>query len=105
MVIEGNVRSGQRIENPAGDISVIGAVASGADIVAGGCVHIYGTLRGRAFAGAGGAPAQIFCHRLDAELLAINGVALTADDMPPKLLGRPVRAGLHQGELQIWPLD
>jgi hypothetical protein len=31
---------------------VLGAVSSGAEVVAGGSIHVYGTLRGRAMAGA-----------------------------------------------------
>ncbi len=69
-----------------------GTVASGAEILAGGSVHVYGTLRGRASAGEGGGPAQIFCHRLEAEVLAINGIVLAADDMDPRFLGRAARA-------------
>ncbi len=92
LVIEGNVRSGQRVVHPHGDVSVVGTVASGAEILAGGSVHVYGTLRGRASAGEGGGPAQIFCHRLEAEVLAINGIVLAADDMDPRFLGRAARA-------------
>jgi septum site-determining protein MinC len=92
LVIEGNVRSGQRVVHPHGDVSVVGTVASGAEILAGGSVHIYGALRGRASAGVGGAAAQIFCHRLEAELLTINGIILAADDMDARFFGRAVRA-------------
>ena len=51
LLIETSVRSGQAIVDPDGDVTVIGSVASGAEIVAGGSIHIYGTLRGRALAG------------------------------------------------------
>jgi septum site-determining protein MinC len=92
LIIEGNVRSGQRVLHPKGDVSVVGTVSSGAEIVAGGSIHVYGALRGRASAGEGGDPAQIFCHRLEAELLIINGIVLIADDIAPRFLGRAVRA-------------
>jgi septum site-determining protein MinC len=92
LIIEGNVRSGQRVVHPKGDVSVVGTVSSGAEIVAGGSIHVYGALRGRASAGEGGDPAQIFCHRLEAELLIINGIVLVADDIAPRFLGRAVRA-------------
>ncbi len=42
------VRSGQSVIFPSGDVTVIGSVASGAEVVAGDSIHIYGTLRGRA---------------------------------------------------------
>ncbi len=51
---EGNLRSGQQIVHLEGDVIVIGRVASGAEIVAGGSVHVYGALQGRAFAGVAG---------------------------------------------------
>ena len=54
-----------------GDVTVVGSVGSGAEIVAGGSIHVYGTLRGRAMAGVNGnASARIYCHRMEAELLA-----------------------------------
>ena len=58
---------------PKGDVTVLGAIASGAEVVAGGSIHVYGALRGRAMAGAdGNRDARIFCSRLEAELLAIG---------------------------------
>ncbi len=47
MLIEAPVRSGQSIMFPEGDVTIIGSVASGAEIVAGGSIHVYGALRGR----------------------------------------------------------
>jgi septum site-determining protein MinC len=95
MVIREPVRSGQSVIFPEGDVTVIGSVASGAEIIAGGSVHIYGTLRGRALAGTlGNASARIFCRRLEAELLAIDGIYTTADEMSPDLLGQAVHLWL-----------
>jgi septum site-determining protein MinC len=51
--ISATVRSGQRIECE-GDIVVIGDVNPGAEIIAGGSIAVFGTLRGLAHAGAGG---------------------------------------------------
>ncbi len=51
--IVSTVRSGQRIECE-GDIVVLGDVNPGAEIIAGGSIAIFGTLRGLAHAGAGG---------------------------------------------------
>lgn len=95
MVIREPVRSGQSVIFPEGDVTVIGSVASGAEIIAGGSVHIYGTLRGRALAGTlGNASARIFCRKLEAELLAIDGIYTTADEMSPDLLGQAVHLWL-----------
>ena len=51
LLVEGRVRSGQSIVHIDGDVTVLGSVGSGAEIIAGGSIHIYGTLRGRALAG------------------------------------------------------
>ncbi|MBP1843343.1 septum site-determining protein MinC [Rhizobium petrolearium] len=96
IIIREPVRSGQSVIFPEGDVTVIGSVASGAEIIAGGSVHIYGTLRGRAMAGSvGNASARIFCRKLEAELLAIDGVYKMAEDMPPGLRGQPVQLWLE----------
>ncbi len=49
--------------------------------------------------------ARIFCRRLHAELLAIDGVYKTADDMDPALHGRAVQAWLDGEHMQIAALD
>src|SRR5438046_44458 len=82
MLIDRPVRSGQSIVFPDGDVSVLGSVASGAEVVAGGSIHIYGTLRGRAMAGHMGNPrARIFCRKIEAELLAIDGFYRTVREV------------------------
>jgi septum site-determining protein MinC len=106
LLIDHPVRSGQSVVFERGDITVLGSVASGAEVMAGGSVHVYGTLRGRAIAGlSGNAGARIFCSKLQAELLAIDGVYQTADGMPAKLLGKPVQAWLEGGNMKISVLD
>jgi len=103
LMIEDPVRSGQSVIFTEGDVTVLGSVGSGAEIVAGGSIHVYGTLRGRALAGAtGNARARIFCHRVEAELLAINSYYRTADDIEDSLRRRPAQAWLDEGNtLQI----
>ena len=106
LLIDHPIRSGQSMVFEKGDVTVIGSVASGAEVIAGGSVHIYGTLRGRAIAGFAGNPkARIFCRRLDAELLAIDGVYQTADDMDASLRGRAVQAWLEGETMRITALD
>ena len=74
LVHEGQVRSGQQIYAKEGDLVIIGSVGNGAEVLADGSIHIYGTLRGRAIAGAkGDTQARIFCHNLQPELVAICG--------------------------------
>jgi septum site-determining protein MinC len=106
LVIDQPVRSGQSIVFERGDVTILGSVASGAEVMAGGSVHVYGTLRGRAIAGlAGNSRARIFCRKLQAELLAIDGVYQTADDMPGALIGRPVQAWLEGEQMKMTVLD
>ncbi len=84
LLLEEPIRSGQSVIFPHGDVTVLGSVGSGAELVAGGSIHIYGTLRGRAMAGANGnSRARIFCSRIEAELMAINGFYWTADSIDP----------------------
>jgi septum site-determining protein MinC len=102
LLLEEPLRSGQSLIYPQGDVTIIGSVASGAEIIAGGSIHVYGTLRGRAFAGSSGNPkARIFCNRFDAELLVIDGLYKTADDFEPQLLGAQVQARLDRDVLNI----
>jgi septum site-determining protein MinC len=106
LVLEGPVRSGQTVAFPNGDVSVVGPVASGAEIVAGGSIHVYGALRGRAMAGAtGNSRARIFCSRIEAELLAIDGVYKTTDDIEADLRGRPIQAWLDGDTMRVVALD
>jgi septum site-determining protein MinC len=106
LLLEQHVRSGQSVVFPKGDVTIIGSVASGAEVVAGGSIHVYGTLRGRAVAGvAGNSKARIFCRRLEAELLAIDGLYRTADDIEAQLRGRPAQAWLEADSMHVAGLD
>ena len=106
LMIEEPVRSGQSVVFVEGDVTVRGSVGSGAEIVAGGSIHVYGTLRGRAMAGSmGDARARIFCSRNEAELLAIDGYYQTAESMDASLRGRPAQVWLEGAELTIATLD
>ncbi len=67
------VRSGQQL-SAEGDLIIFGLVSTGAEVLAGGSIHIYGPLRGRALAGINGNnQATISCQSLEAELVAIAG--------------------------------
>lgn len=90
MVVRQPVRAGQQVYARGGDLIVEAAVNEGAEVVADGDIHVYGPLRGRAMAGARGrGDARIWCQNLDAELVSINGVYRTRDDIDPALLGQP----------------
>jgi septum site-determining protein MinC len=102
LLVEGPVRSGQTIVFEGGDVTVVGAISSGAEVVAGGSIHVYGALRGRAIAGlrAAGA-ARIFCQRLEAEQIGIDQLYRTAEHWGPILHGRPVQVRCDRGELRL----
>jgi septum site-determining protein MinC len=105
LLVESPVRSGQSVVFADGDVTVLGSVGSGAEIVAGGSIHIYGTLRGRAMAGVNGnAAARIYCHRIEAELLAIDGYYQTAEEISATLRDRPAQAWLQGDIMRITPL-
>lgn len=105
LVIDRPVRSGQSVTYTAGDVTVIGSVASGSEVIAGGSIHIYGTLRGRAIAGVLGTGGRIFCRRLQAELLAIDGVYRTADEIDPALMGQAVQVWRDGDALAIAAIE
>ncbi len=95
LIINEPVRSGQSIIFPEGDVTIVGSVASGAEVIAGGSIHIYGALRGRAMAGSiGNSASRIFCRKLEAELVAIDGIYKMIEDMSPSLVGQPVQLWL-----------
>jgi len=106
LLIDRPVRSGQSVIYPEGDVSILGSVGSGAEIVAGGSIHIYGTLRGRAMAGhMGNSRARIFCQKIEAELLAINGYYRTAEEIDASYRGRPMQAWLNDNVMMITALN
>jgi septum site-determining protein MinC len=106
LLLDSPVRSGQSVVFAEGDVTVLGSVGSGAEIVAGGSIHIYGTLRGRAMAGVNGnSTARIFCQKIEAELLAIDGYYQTAEEIDAALRNRPAQAWLEGDIMKITPLN
>ena len=106
LLLDSPVRSGQSIVFMEGDVTVLGSVSSGAEIVAGGSIHVYGTLRGRAMAGVNGnSNARIYCQRIEAELLAIDGYYQTAEEIDIALRNRPAQAWLEGDTMKITPLN
>jgi septum site-determining protein MinC len=96
------VRSGQRVYGRDRDLVITATVGAGAEIMADGCVHIYGSLRGRAMAGVrGDTTARVFCLEFRAELVAIAGVFRVFETIPPELEGQPVQAWLDGEELRF----
>jgi septum site-determining protein MinC len=96
------VRSGQQVYAQNRDLTVCATVGAGAEVIADGSIHIYGALRGRALAGAGGnESARIFCREFHAELVAVAGTYKVLEEVPEKLVGKPVQIWLDDGKLRI----
>ncbi|WP_238582519.1 septum site-determining protein MinC [Cellvibrio sp. OA-2007] len=94
-VITRPVRSGQQIYAEGADLIVLAQVSEGAEVLADGHIHIYGTLRGRALAGVkGDESARIFCQQMEAELISIAGNFVLQDSLPKELFKKPVQASL-----------
>jgi septum site-determining protein MinC len=100
------VRSGQRVYARNRDLIVTTPVAAGAEVMADGCVHIYGPLRGRVMAGVhGDTDARVFCQAFHAELVSIAGVFRVFETIPPELVGMPVQAWLAGDDLRFAKID
>ena len=105
-IINTPVRSGQQIYARNADLIVTNSVSAGAELVADGNIHIYGMMRGRALAGAGGdRNSQIFCTSLAAELVSIAGEYWIMDQIPAEFFGKAARLSLTDGALTIQTLN
>jgi septum site-determining protein MinC len=110
MVIDKPLRSGQQVYAKGRDLVVMAVVNPGAEVIADGSIHIYGTLRGKAIAGArGNAKAMIFAQSMEPELISIAGVYRTSENpLPSEVLGLPAQVCLQSGsdgdKLLISPL-
>ncbi|UXI02112.1 septum site-determining protein MinC [Photobacterium sp. TY1-4] len=101
-IIRTPVRSGQQIYAKNSDLIIMNHVSAGAEVIADGCIHVLGTLRGRAIAGASGQQqAHIFCQNLQAELISIAGNYWLSDKINPEFWGKGVVISLAENNLNI----
>lgn len=99
------IRSGQRIY-ASGDLVILAQVSAGAEIMAEGNIHVYGSLRGRALAGVqGNTDARIFCSDLQAELISIAGNYKISDDMRDVVSKKSVQVYLQEHTLIIKDIE
>lgn len=104
-IIRTPIRSGQQIYAKDSDLIILNHVSAGAEIIADGNIHIYGSLRGRAIAGANGErSAYIFCQNLQPELVSIAGTYWLNEAIPVSYLGGSAKVSLIEDSLQIEPL-
>lgn len=102
MIQTAPIRSGQQIYAEQRDLTILGTVGAGAEVIADGSIHIYGALRGRALAGArDNEKARIFCREFHAELVAIAGHYKVMEDIPAELRGKAVQIWLDNGQIHI----
>ena len=105
LLIKEPVRGGQQVINPNGDLVIVSAVSAGAEVCASGHIHIYGPLRGRAFAGNDGDEnAMIFVDQLEAQLLSIAGIYVTSEQIDERLIGKRARISCDGTRLVLQPL-
>ncbi len=103
-IIRTPVRSGQRVYTQ-GDLTVVGSVSPGAEVIAEGSIHVYGKLSGRAIAGAkGNEEAAIFCQNLDAELVSIAGNYKQLEDIQEEFRNQRVQISLEGEKLCFFSL-
>lgn len=107
LIIEQRIRSGQQVIAEHGDLIALNSVSSGAEVVAKKNIHIYGTLSGRAFAGADGDKnARIFCRHLDADLVSIAGQYIILEDIPKgEQFANGYQIILENGKITIKPIS
>ena len=100
-IIDQPIRSGQRIY-VKGDLTITAQVSPGAEIMAEGNIHVYGSLRGRVLAGVqGNEEARIFCSDLQAELVSIAGNYRISEDIDESVRNTPVQIYLNKQALLI----
>lgn len=105
LIVTEPVRSGRQVYAAGGDLVVVGPVSPGAELLADGSIHVYGTLRGRALAGVSGdRAARIFCQSLEAELVSIAGLYRVSEDMDKAIRRKNVQIFLDNGFLHIDPV-
>ncbi len=99
-IVHQPIRSGQQVYAADGDLIIMASVSAGAEILADGNIHVYGTLRGRALAGVkGDTRARIFCYSLEAELVSIAGQYKISEDIDKSKLKKPTQIYLDDNTL------
>lgn len=101
-IVEQTIRSGQQIYAKGTDLIIKGSVGAGAEVIADGNIHIYGSLRGKAIAGAGGdSSKRIFCYNLQAELVSIAGNYWLSESLQGEFWGKQACIKLQDNHLVL----
>ncbi|WP_375753209.1 septum site-determining protein MinC [Vibrio sp. HN007] len=101
-VVRTPVRSGQQIYAANSDLIILSHVSPGAEVIADGSIHVHGTLRGRAIAGASGQiEAHIICNDLQAELVSIAGNYWLSDQIQSEFWKQKVMLSMESDILKF----
>src|SRR5690606_23138843 len=101
-VIRTPIRSGQQVYAKDSDLVILNHVSAGAEVIADGSIHIHGSLRGRAIAGASGqTEAKIICHDLQAELVSIAGNYWLSDQIESEFWQKKVMLSMVDDSLHF----
>jgi len=102
LYVHAPVRSGQQIYAKGRDLVITAAVSAGAELIADGCIHVYGRLAGKALAGAqGDEDARIYCLNFQPELVSIAGQYRLIDSVPEAMRGQAVEVLLDNERLDF----
>lgn len=105
-IVRHPIRSGQQVYAADGDLIILASVSAGAEILADGNIHVYGTLRGRALAGVkGDTSARIFCQSLEAELVSVAGQYKVSEDFDKNAVRKASQIFLNEDKLCFKELD
>ena len=101
-IITKPVRSGQQVYAEGSDLILMAGVSEGAEVLADGNIHAYGTLRGRALAGVkGDTDAHVFCRQMEAELVSIAGVFILNDKLRQQCWKQAAHAFLEGESIHV----
>lgn len=99
------VRSGQQIHHLDGDLVVSNNINSGAEVVSGGSLHIYGKASGRLVAGAmGDTTARIFCQNFEPMLVSVAGTYCLRENIADELINRAVMVSFDKQKGLVFEL-
>ncbi|MDN3698722.1 MULTISPECIES: septum site-determining protein MinC [Vibrio] len=101
-IVRTPIRSGQQVYAKDADLVILNHVSAGAEVIADGSIHIHGTLRGRAIAGASGQKeAKVICNDLQAELVSIAGNYWLSDQIESEYWQKKVMLSMTDDVLHL----
>lgn len=102
VMLTNKVRRSMQIYAKNKDLIVRGDVNQGAEVIADGSIYVFGSLHGKAIAGASGdLCAQIITLSFNPELLAIAGVYVLHENIPSQHLEQRMRTYYHDSKIQF----